>query len=255
MKRLLHLSAILIFLSMLMNCATVRKQINSKNLFIKKENAKFKSKKSLSKFVIKENKKGQNWAELTSPFIHWSKIKGTVTEEPSGDIAFLIESMRFITNWPNGWTRGEIEATGSILFKTTNDGWTAKVTEEFETWEIIKGEVRYFDDYYIEQEGLKKVKARIARIKAINDFIKQNEFPEFFGHIWFKTTYGDPFNKTIKNFLFNKKTEYPEHLVKLKESGTVKRDLEEAVGLMFMDYNLQYYFNNILNNSNFIVIE
>ena len=42
------------------------------------------------------------------------------------------------------------------------------------------------------------------------------------------------------------------HLEKIKESGTLKRDFEEAIGLFFMNYNFDYYLNNILNNSELI---
>ena len=141
---------------------------------------------------------------------------------------------------------------GKIISQKNENAWTVKITEPFETWEVIKGEVRYFDDCYRDEKGLKKVKNRMTRIKAINLFLKENNFGEFFGHIWFKTTYGEPFRKKLKKFLFNKNTEYPDYLIKLKESGTIRRDFEEAIGLFFMDYNMEYYFNNILEDAIFI---
>ncbi|MCK4798704.1 MAG: hypothetical protein KAT05_15105 [Spirochaetes bacterium] len=252
MRKMFNLLTGLLFLFTIFSCATVVKKIESEKKFITKENAVFESKKSVSKLTIKENKKGKIWAELSSPFISWSKIIGEIKEDATGDLQFYIESIKYLANWPNGWTSGESEASGKIIFQRTETGWQAKIAEPFETWEVIKGEVRYFDDYYRDDAGLKKVKNRLTRIKAVNLFLKENNFSKFYGHVWFKTTYGEPFRKSLRKFLFDKNIEYPEYLIKLKESGTIRRDFEESVGLFFMDYNMEYYFNNILEESSFM---
>lgn len=251
MKKAILLVVIFLMVSLMFGCITVANKIETDENYIINERSTFDSKKAISTFVIKNNNKGKIWGELTSPFIHWSKIIGDVTEDKEGNINFDIISIQYLTNWPNGWTSGETEATGSISFDVSADGWQAKINEPFETWEVINGEIRYFDDYYRDEEGLKKVKNRIVRINAVNHFIKESELPEFFGHIWFKTPYGEPFKRTIRKFLFNRNTQYPDYLIKLKKSGTIRRDFEEAFGLFFMDYNIEYYFNNILDKSYF----
>lgn len=251
MRKYFYTLMILLLLFTILGCATVVKKIESEKKFIAKENAVFKSKKALSKLTFKVNNKGKSLVELTSPFISWSKIKGTISGDTTSDFKFLIESISYLANWPNGWTAGESEASGRIAFRKTDAGWEATVTEPFETWEVIRGEVRYFDDYYRKEKGLKKVKNRLTRINAVNHFFKENNSNEFFGHIWFKTTYSEPFKKTLRLFLFDKDTKYPDYLIKLKESGTIRRDYEEAVGLFFMDYNMEYYFNNVLDKSYF----
>lgn len=245
---LLIIIGILLLIS---NCKTTIKKIESKDKFINKEDSSLISKKALATFVIKKDK-DKTIAVLTSPFIFWSKVIGSLEQDQNNNYNFYIEKIEYITNWPNGWTEGTNEASGKIILQKQNDIWRAKVEEPFRMQDVIKGEIRYFDDFYIETKGLEKVKNRMDRIKEINLFLKQNNLPEFFGNVWFKTSYGEPFKKVIKKILFDKKTVYPENLMKLKESGTIKRDVEEATGLFFMDYNIDYFFNKILNDSIFI---
>lgn len=244
---------IFIIILFLNGCQTITKKIISKEKFINKENSIFKSKKAKTKLIIKKDSKNNKlYGYLTSPFIHWANIIGEIEKNKNG-FKFLISEFRILTNWPNGYTYGEYEASGIIDIEKKQSGYYAiKILEPFELWDLQKGEIKYFDDYYRFEEGLNKVKNRMDRIRTINKFIKENNFFEYYGRIYFKSSYSDSYKKTMRLFLFNKQTSFPKHLIKIKETGTLKRDFEEAIGLFFMDYNLDYYLNKILDNAEFI---
>ena len=212
---------------------------------------KFSKKKPVTKLLIKENG-DRAQGILSSPLIIPAKFYGEVVKDESGDYTIYIEKLKYITSWANGWTHGEHEASGIIVFKKFDDQYKAVIKEDIEIWELKRGEIRYFDDYYRGDEGLQKVKDRITRIKALVGFLKdQSELPEYFERVWFKSNYCPAFNKSVKKILLNKNTKYPEALVGLHKSGTVERDIEESIEIFFMEYNMSYYFKDILNNSLF----
>ncbi len=248
-KNTIIIAVSIILLTLSAGCMTTVTKINSRDK-LKREG--LKSEKAFTTLTIRKNDAGKLKGIITSPFIHWSKIEGDITESENGDIKLSIDKFYFITNWPNGWTEGEAAATGEVDFIKTSGGYKASVTAGFEILDYTSGGIRYFDDYYLGDEGLKKVRERMERIRALNKFIKSTgKLPDFFGDLNFKTSYSEPFKKALKRILLAKDAVYPDYLVKLKTSGTVMRDYEEAAGLFFMDYNMDHYIKNILNNHYF----
>lgn len=163
------------------------------------------SKKPESVFKIKIDEEGNKIGELTSQLISPAVIIGDVIEDQSGDINFMINSIKFISNWANGWTQGESIASGNFIFYKENNELKVEIKEEFEIWDVIKGEIRYDIEYYRGEDGLEKVKNRMTRISAVIAFLKRQEFihlPEFFGHATKKSVYGDSFKKITQPFLF-----------------------------------------------------
>jgi len=231
---------------------SVEKKFESVDKFEVKEN--IKSERVITKFIIKSSK-NRIYGKLKSVFILPANFYGMIEIKQNGDILFYIESVRYITSWANGWTHGENKASGIIKFKRmeNENRWKAIVIEEIIIWELTKGEIRYYSDFFQDENGLRKVKNRMDRIKAFIKFIKnQKIFPDFFGSPWLKTKYSKSFSRIMKKYLLNKNNEYPEYLKLLWKSKTIHRDLDEAVELFFMEYNMNYYFNNLLNNSIFI---
>ena len=124
---------------------------------------------------------------------------------------------------------------------------------------------------------------------------QQKNYPEFFGSALFKTQYGESFYNQTAKFLFpelfpdsvvysktsneyktndlssdvkladtivwNKKytqknfPKDPIDLQGIRNSGTIYKDYEEAIGLFVVFYNMDYFFNKALVNSKLIVKE
>ncbi len=107
---------------------------------------------------------------------------------------------------------------------------------------------------FIKEEGLKKVKDRMDRIEAIVNYLKSVEdvkLPDIFGNVWFSTRYSVEFKPLVKKILFDKERKFPDELEKLRETETLLRDWEESCELIYMKYNFNYFFENILNNYTF----
>jgi hypothetical protein len=259
-KKIILVINILIILIITAGCSSVVRELESESIYIKKLDSNRNKLHEIS-FQILENEDGSLAGLLTSPFIYGAEFTGDIKENENGDILFYIEEYRTFCNWPNGWTEIISEATGQILFeyKTLNTGsnnesyYTANITYELEVWDIKSGGIRYFDDFYLDDKGLSKIKDRSARVTAIVDFLKIQDFPGYFGHITKDTSYGPEFHDTIEDFLFDDNTQYPEHLLDLKEYGTILRDFEEAHGLIFIQYNMDYFLNDSLPGAEFLL--
>ena len=265
---------IFIFSLFLTGCTVVKEQYKSEEYYRLVENSK-KAESVISIYAVKDQRRG----ELTSALIASAKAAGKIAVGESGSITLNIDSIKYFSNWPNGWTEGENEATGKILFQKENGRWKASVIEKFEIWDVQSGSIRYFDDYYRDDYGMTKVSNRMDRVKAVVDFLKtRKDLPPFFGHTWRKTNYGESFKKQVQKFSFPKfmvmennfkklkskdltddlsvgegiiwrksytKEIFPKQLHEVRNSGSIYRDFEEAPDLFLMFYNIDYYFDNL----------
>jgi len=214
---------------------------------------------------FRESKAGEAAGTLSSPLLPGITVYGEKEETQEG-FEFYITGIRMFTNWPRGWTDARYEASGIIVFREQEDGWIGEIKDPFELWDISKGEIRYYDNYYRDDEGLRKVKNRIDRINELNRFLKEErELREYYPDIlsFEKDTVPLLFPEAERNFslkkrkvLFSRNSEYsreilPENLVPLRDSGTLWRDFEEASGLMYSLYNLDSIMNSRINGKFF----
>ena len=244
----------------------------------------------LASFTVRENRKGEVWGEFTSPYVPAAVVKGDVVQIPEG-IRFYITGVKLFSSWPNGWTEGLLEGSGAIILSREKTGWAFHVEDELSLWDVVSGEIRYYDTYYRGDEGLRKVKNRVDRMIQVSRFLREErEFPPFYGAIMKETSHGRGFTPDVVSFLFPEtekrfkrkerkqifteenrlyesasrekvlgadmywRVEYsekilPEHLVPLRNSGTLWRDYEEAAPVFYSLYNLEYLFNNLLEGS------
>ncbi len=192
---------ILLLFFIFISCSTLKEKYKSERTY-----KIFKSsKKAESIFKIKIDKNGKLFGVFASSLISPAKIIGDIVEDDNQNITFYITSVRYLSNWPNGWTEGESKASGVIIFSKDENIWKAFLKEEFEILEVISGSIRYREDYYREESGFEKVKNRMNRIIAVIEFLKNQEYvklPDFFGHAGLNSTYGESFKKTSQPFLF-----------------------------------------------------
>jgi hypothetical protein len=202
---------------------------------------------SVTKFIIKTEKNGSLSGVLSSYLILPAKFTGTVAKDENGNYLFKIDKIKFLTSWPNGWTEGELEATGEVVFINNNENYTVKIKEQIEIWDLLKGEMRYFDKFFRNEDGLKHVHDRMERIKRVIEFVKNEKiFPDHFEKVWIRSNDEDSFNHEVNKFLSDKRTIYPADLVPVKTSNTLEKDMDEAIELFFMYYNMDYFFNKYL---------
>ena len=258
--------------------------ITSCSTLLKKSESGVKKDYSYSILSLKKNKE-LYWFELSSNLINPAVLKGDYTEKENGDIECLVKSLYFFTNWSNGWTECELEAFGQLLFKKDeNNKFKCVVIEEIELLDIKTGSIKFFDDYYFEDKAKRNIRNKLDRINSINNFLKEKENIPYFKSLkkgdksdkneksYISLTYSLFFPELTLNSPYSKNSEYrvrsieedttleetilwnklytkaifPENLQPIRDSGSLLRDYEESVELFFMDYNINYYINNIL---------
>lgn len=129
---------------------------------------------------IKENKNGRVWGEFTNPLLPGATITGDIEHTDEG-MLFYVTRVRFFTNWSNGWTEGVYEASGTYLLEGENKVQRISVGDEFTLWDIIEGEIRYFDTYHRGDAGFRKVKHRVDRMTEISRYLREEkQFPRFY---------------------------------------------------------------------------
>lgn len=212
---------------------------------------------------VRRDLEGNATGELYNSLLPAADVRGDIEETEEG-LIFYVTGVRFFANWPNGWTEGIYEASGSYLVTFENGGARLQLRDEVTLWDIAAGEIRYFDTYYRGENGFTKVKNRIDRMTEISRFLKtERDFPPF---------YRDYKNGTgkIAAFLFPElkgspaegedsvlgagirwDSGYtdeilPEQYGELRNSGTLWRDYEEAAGLFYTIYNFDYVLNEFM---------
>lgn len=218
-------------------------------------------------------KERSNGFSFESDILPGMTISGITASENGVEILY-ITGVRMFSNWAGGWTEGYFEASGKYVMETYEGTYKLIEIDHFELWDIISGEIRYHDTYYRGDDGLWKVKNRVDRLKEISrvlvnelgktdkledlshdiypfmfpelykfdDLEKKGELPESFKNSGFEP-------EIIKSSGINWRSDYsrsvfPEQIWKLRDSGTLYRDVQEAPDIFRAIYNLEYYFKN-----------
>jgi hypothetical protein len=255
--------------------------------------------------TVLHSRDGELIAEITSPYIPAITISGELHVD-TGERSLLVTGCRMFAQWPNGWTEAEYEASGKFRFVHTSGGWTAIVEDEFELWNITAGEIRYYDTYYRGEDGIRKVRNRVERIREVCRVLQDEMgLPSFFGRLGLRSVFGEAFTTGVIRLLFPERDKFeklleagelpptyyealipengtsessavpapgservlgggilwrpdytaavlPDHLHELRDTGTMWRDWEEGPELFFSLYNLEYFFGDILSETEFV---
>ena len=207
-----------------------------------------------SRFTIKLDKEDELYGEYRNPLIPAAVIFADVENGEKENLRLFVTRVRFFTNWPNGWTEGVYEASG--MYRLSHKAGNTNITlqDEFTLWDIVSGEIRYFDTYHRGEDGFGKVKNRIDRMTEISRFLQEEKgFPPYCSE--------DEFLTAVEEFLFPEAAVMgagivwdkgysekilPEQYVELRNSGTLYRDFEEAPELFYTIYNLDYVMNTFV---------
>lgn len=229
--------------------------------------------------TIRDGRDTEVLGDITSRYLPAAVVTGEIEETEKGLYFYAVEIALF-SEWPNGWTEGSLECSGTFFLEEGKDGWTFHKIDELSLWDVSTGAIRYYDTYYRGDDGLRKVKHRMDRMREVNKFlIEEKKFPpinDWKGFSKDAVSYLFPetkrlFRRKDRKHIFSEtnnlyessardrvlgadiywNTGYtdkilPEHLVPLRNSGTLWRDYEEAGSLFFSLYNIEYFFNDVL---------
>lgn len=203
---------------------------------------------------------------LTSEYLPGTKIHGTYKRRKG---VYIVEffSLELFGNWPHGWSYCEYEISGKYEIENGDKGFSIREIDRMMIWEIKKGELRHYDEYYREDDGLHKMRNRISRIREVSRFLKKEMgFPPFSPSLYSNKKEGKAFTKLQGKFLFPEvfggvtipflsagkywdneytKENFPDHLIALRNTGSLWRDFEECPGIFISLYNIDYICDKI----------
>lgn len=227
-----------------------------------------------------------NYFTLKSDLLPGFELSGIILKENEKDILYITK-VRIFSNWERGWTEGFYEASGKYLIEKSTGGDKLIEVDPFELWDIVSGEIRYYDTYYRGDDGLRKVRNRLDRLRELSKaLIEDMNYPKYFTDleknlypILFPEVYN--FNKLKREGRLSKdfynsnlevevirgnginwrsdytKAVFPKEFWELRDTGSIYRDALEAPDIFKSLYNLNYYFKesgiqNGNNESNFM---
>lgn len=202
MKKLLIIIFGMLLILLVMSCVTKADNFTSgeHTVFINGKTDKNPQVKILVKDIIEKDKRFQ--VEIQSSLIPAMSLSGEI-EKFSEKWIIYITGLTFFDNWPNGWISGTYEASGVITVVKRGKQWVCRIDDELEIWDIIEGQIRYYETYYRDFHGLRKVRNRVERLMEISRFlVEDRKFPGLFGDLKKETFRGPGFTTVITPYLF-----------------------------------------------------
>ncbi len=206
-----------------------------------------------------------NRFDLSSSRAPGLTVQGLTAPASSGRIQLVVTDARVFANWSNGWTEGRYEASGLLYlaprspFERVDDEaassrreprrervlpeahrrrYRISVEEPIELWTLQRGEVRYYDTYLRQDDGILAVSGRVDRIMALTEWLREIDGRPFFERELFAFVETPPSDAE------------PTWLAALRDSDSIARDRREAPGMFPLFYNLSHlnedYFETLL---------
>lgn len=196
-------------------------------------------------------------------------LTGRAEKAADGSWTVYPERLHWFSNWKEGWTEADIAATGTLVARERNKGWTVSTVEPFAPEYTESARIRYQDTRLTADKCVALFDRRINRIRAATHFLNERfdgrSFPEFdrggaesafsaaAGPVLFPEIYGYPEGtvKSQKSGETRKRgegivwdagysaSEIPENLREVRDTGTLYRDWEETSLLFYYIYELE----------------
>jgi len=224
-----------------------------KTVSVYKTSGKEENQQEIKIFVV-ENKEKEKSIIITLENFPMIKLFGSF---PNEEGFFTLTTLEFLAGSANGWNEYTMElmGTGNLKFKDT----VILKIDEIEPVQIAKGRVQLYDTRLTGNEALSALRNRRERVIAITEWMsslnlekskKIDDFERFWRPIllpesvlkkkrptgW--TQDADQFQKTDSirwNISYTERT-FSEELWPIRNSGTLLRDWEEAIGWIYLEY-------------------
>jgi hypothetical protein len=225
------------------------------------------------KIFVVENKDKEKSIIITLENFPMMKLFGSFPDEEG---VFTFTTLEFLAGNANGWNEYTMEliGTGNLNLEDT----VILKIDEIEPVQITKGRVQLYDTRLTGNEALSALRNRRERLLALTDWMsslsiekgkKIDDFERFWQPILLPETVSrkkrpngwiqdaDQFQKTdgIRwNISYTERT-FSEELWPIRNSGTLLRDWEEAIGWIHLEYEWKNIVELLLKETIFIKIK
>ena len=202
------------------------------------------------------NKAGERSVAITLNQFPVMKLCGTAPDQDGG---FYLESLEYLGGSVSGWNEYSLGLSGSGTLALDETEAVFSVSQDLETVEISRGRIQRYDTRLTGEEALSNLRNRRDRITALAEWMRAQKVPEGHGRNDFEK-YWKPV--LLPEMVGAKKrpagwrlesaqwvwaedirwnTDYtervfPEELWTVRNSGTLLRDWEEALGWIYLEY-------------------
>ena len=203
-----------------------------------------------------QNKAGERSVAITLNQFPVMKLCGTAPDQDGG---FYLESLEYLGGSVSGWNEYSLGLSGSGTLALDETEAVFSVSQDLETVEISRGRIQRYDTRLTGEEALSNLRNRRDRITALAEWMRAQKVPEGHGRNDFEK-YWKPV--LLPEMVCAKKrpagwrlesaqwvwaedirwnTDYtervfPEELWTVRNSGTLLRDWEEALGWIYLEY-------------------
>ena len=224
-----------------------------KTVSVYKTSGKEENQQEIKIFVV-ENKEKEKSIIITLENFPMIKLFGSF---PNEEGFFTLTTLEFLAGSANGWNEYTMElmGTGNLKFKDT----VILKIDEIEPVQIAKGRVQLYDTRLTGNEALSALRNRRERVIAVTEWMSSlnlekgkniDDFERFWQPILLPETVlkkkrptgwtqdADQFQKTDSirwNISYTERT-FSEELWPIRNSGTLLRDWEEAIGWIYLEY-------------------
>jgi hypothetical protein len=171
------------------------------------------------------------------------------------DDNFNIVSLEYLSGGAQGWNEFTLELTGAGTF--VNGALT--IDNEIESVQISAGRIQRYDTRITGAAALTGLRNRYERIQALNEWMSKQEAPrapdiKTFEKYWKPVLFPELVSKKLRpeswaqegdsyvksedirwNTSYTERN-FPEHLLPVRNSGTLLRDWEEALSWIYLEY-------------------
>ncbi|MDR0465632.1 MAG: hypothetical protein LBG94_11045 [Treponema sp.] len=222
----------------------------------------YSSSKSDIEVEIVVNKNNERSVIITAKDFPMIKLRGTY---PHDDGVFYFTSLDYLAGSAHGWNEfsQELYGTGKMILTGTG---TLEVTEALEKLQITKGRIHRYDTRITGNEALTSIRNRYDRIAALTEWMltagkikgqKKDKKKKYWKPVLFPEAVpqknrpsswqqgGDVFRMAEDinwNTSYTKRI-FPEELISVRDSGTLLRDWEEALSLIYLEYEWENFLN------------
>lgn len=216
--------------------------------------------------------------EMYGPLLESSVIQGEAFREPEGSWIIHLDTLEWFHNHPMGWTEGSFALWGTLRLIPEGTEWKVEVVEKPWLDSVSSGSIRYKDSIIGGSRGRDLLHRRWLRISTLSELFHEKLEQDHYEQLMIrkKDNSVHSFERDLGRFLLPEIYGYPDGIAaavnpealfyaqhhewdglytasilpeewrELRNTGTLYRDFQEGLPLMWVYYNWDWIWSDAL---------